>query len=385
MYHREGDGGLHPLDPHPPSTHRLPSAQSSDDPFEEREEKWVHLIYHQSAESTAATAEVTISSRSPHSCKQRRRISSTLQAPVVQEDPAPVVPSQVVLEDLTPLVPSKVVLEDPTPVVSEVTTELPDFTAATIKKAIFAFYLMAVLHAWVASESTPGPASVREPSKPTHEPTPAQEPSESTQEPAPVWEPSESSHEPAPVQVHSESTPEPALVWEPSGPAPVPPEVAVSAAEPPEAVASTLASLKWWFSSPPGPALASCSASSTLVTCFATVYRPFFISTGLNHHLSPCSASIILLDSCFVPRTVEHLESLERGFCHSLQLVCPRWPPENTVWLCRHMACVVCLCLVLFPVYCLILPSLLPHYFSDSTCVSLITYPNLYSCIGPMP
>ncbi len=130
------------------------------------------------AESTAVTPDVAISSRSPRSRKRRkRRISSNLHAPVVPspmvlEDPTPVVPSPVVLEDLTliapspvdledptsvvpslvvldeltPVIPSPGVLEDPTPVVSD--AEPPDFTAAAIiKKAVFAFHLMAVLHA----------------------------------------------------------------------------------------------------------------------------------------------------------------------------------------------------------------------------------------------
>ncbi len=173
------------------------------------------------AESTAVTPEVAISSRSPRSHKRRkRRISSNLDAPVVPspvvledltpvvqspvvledptpvvpspvvlEDPTPVVPSPVDLEDPTPMIPSPVVLQDPNPVVSDVVTEAPDFTAAAIiKKAVFAFHLMAVLHAWTASGSTQEPAPVREPPGSTPKPALFWETSESTQEPAPVYE-----------------------------------------------------------------------------------------------------------------------------------------------------------------------------------------------------
>ncbi len=60
-------------------------------------------------------------------------------------------------------------------------TKSPDFTAATmIKKAVFAFHLMAVLCVWAASESTPESAPVRESSESTPESAPVRESSEST-------------------------------------------------------------------------------------------------------------------------------------------------------------------------------------------------------------
>ncbi len=162
--------------------------------------------------------------------------SQVVPSRVVLEDPTLVVPSLVVLEDPTPVV-CKVwwVLEDLTLVVSEIATELPNFTAAAvIKKAVFAFNLWAVLRAWAvlestpvrehsestpksapiqeSSESTPEPAPVREHLEFTPESAPVWEQSESTLESAPVLEPSESTQEPAPVQESSESTPESAPV-----------------------------------------------------------------------------------------------------------------------------------------------------------------------------
>ncbi len=82
-----------------------------------------------------------------------------------------------------------VALEDPTPVVSEVTTKLPNFTAAAIiKKAVFAFHLIDVLGAWANLESSPEPSSVQESSESTPERDPVREPSDSTPEPSPVYE-----------------------------------------------------------------------------------------------------------------------------------------------------------------------------------------------------
>ncbi|KTG40795.1 hypothetical protein cypCar_00008117 [Cyprinus carpio] len=73
--------------------------------------------------------------------RQSRRRRAAKSTPVVPKS-APVVPGLLVLEVLTP-----VVLEDLTPVVPKVATEPPDFAAAAIKKAVFAFHLMAILQA----------------------------------------------------------------------------------------------------------------------------------------------------------------------------------------------------------------------------------------------
>ncbi|KAI2667789.1 Melanoma-associated antigen D1 [Labeo rohita] len=78
---------------------------------------------------------------------------------------------------------------------------------------------------------------------------------------------------------------------------------------------------------------------------------------------------------CAADRGASGIRSLERGFCHSRRLVCPGWPPEDTVcvstWLVLCLFCAMCFsCLLFDPTH------LLPHYcFSDSTCVSLITSP----------
>ncbi len=78
--------------------------------------------------------------------------------------------------------------EDPTPVVSEVTTKLPNFTAAAIIKMAFAFHRIDVLGAWATLESTPEPSPVQESSESTPERYPVREPSDSTPEPSPVYE-----------------------------------------------------------------------------------------------------------------------------------------------------------------------------------------------------
>ncbi len=94
------------------------------------------------------------------------------------------VPNLVVPEDPTSVVPSPVVLEDPTLVVSEVATVPTNLTAAAIiKKAVFAFNLWAVLHAWAASEFTQESVPVQESSEST-EPTPVQESSDTPIPPA---------------------------------------------------------------------------------------------------------------------------------------------------------------------------------------------------------
>ncbi len=66
--------------------------------------------------------------------------------------------------------------------------------------------------------------------------------------------------------------------------------------------------------------------------------------------------------------------------CHSLPLVCPWWPPEDTVWLCRDMVCVVFVCHVLF--YFIVKRPILPApWILTSTLFPTMTEEN-YLCLG---
>ncbi len=146
-------------------------------------------------------------------------------------------------------------------------------------------------------------APVREPIESAPEPAPVREPAESAPEPAPVREPAESAPEPAPVREPAESAPEPALVREPTESAPEPAPVREPAESAPEP-----APLKWGFSAPPwGP---HALPAPSWHPCLPLSPGPLPL-----HGPGPPSLHLFyllfatLLDSCFVPRTVEHLES----------------------------------------------------------------------------
>ncbi len=93
------------------------------------------------------------------------QVALSLLVPEVPELPTPEQPAT---EQPTLMAAAtKAVTEKPAFLVlaMEAVTEPPDISAAAIfKKPVFAFHLMAVLRAWAASESTPEPAPVREPS-----------------------------------------------------------------------------------------------------------------------------------------------------------------------------------------------------------------------------
>ncbi len=116
---------------------------------------------------------------------------------------------------------------------------------------------------------------------------------------------------------------------------------------------------QWWFSSPSAPPW----------WAYAPPWLPAMLApprlSGLPSGSRPSSATHAWPA---IPPPGPPLFHLPSGFCHSLQLVCPRWPPEDTVF------CVSTWVFVCAPVYCLTPPILLPHYcFSGSTCVSFVT------------
>ncbi len=222
-------------------------------------------------------------------------------------------PTLVVLEDPTLVVSNSVVLEDLNLVASEATTELPNFTAAIkIKKAVFAFHPLAVLHARAASESPPEPAPVREPSQSTHEPAPVREHSEPTQELASVREPSESTPvrehsestpEAAPVQAPSESTPEPDPVREPSESTPESTPVREFSASTPESTSThestqqwrsrILPALPWWSSAPSAPMWGSPAPSDPPWPLFSICLAVMVIWSTMGIFSHACSAVVV--------------------------------------------------------------------------------------------